>query len=359
MPAVLSGNGGLRVTGVIDSAVDCKLLHNSATQDESSLVLLRSKLFAIANRLGIAGLKRENIMLVAAELATNNIKHAGGRGMIQVWQQPGPVLDILSLDYGPGIDNIARAEQDGYSTANTFGKGLGAVRRLSDESYFYSQHKAAGPVTKWSGTAFLARFHLAADQGGALGDDIGLFSRSLSDVRHNGDRIYLHKKGDRLRWLHLDGLGHGAEAQNATSNLATHLSHHADIASILAGVDRQLMATRGAVAVACEIDTVRHGLQLIGVGDMHARIYDRDEMQHVAFAPGILGREHRAATPFRSKLGKRSVVITASDGIRRNWDTGNFVGLFNQHPQLIAYTLGNIMGRVSDDQSICVSVIGK
>lgn len=347
------------MTRVIDSATDCKLLHNSSTQDESSLVLLRSRLFAIANRLDIGGIKRENIMLVAAELATNNIKHAGGRGMIQVWQQPGPVLDILSLDYGPGIENITRAEQDGYSTANTFGKGLGAVRRLSDESYFYSQHKASSPVTKWSGTVFLARFNLAADKEGTLGDDIGFFSRSLSDARHNGDRIYLHKKGGRLRWLHLDGLGHGAEAQNATSNLAAHVSHHADIGSILAGVNRQLISTRGAVAVACEIDTVGHGLQMIGVGDMHARIYDQDEMQHVAFAPGILGREHREVATFRSKLGKGGVVITASDGIRRNWDTANFVGLFNQHPQLIAYTLGNIMGRVSDDQSICVSVIGK
>lgn len=347
------------MTRVIDSAVDCKLLHSSPTQDESTLVLLRSKLFAIAKRLDIPDLRRENILLVAAELATNNIKHAGGRGMIQVWQQPGPVLDILSLDYGPGIADIAQAEQDGYSTANTFGKGLGAIRRLSDESYFYSQHKASGPVTKWSGTVFLARFHLAADKDDMLGNDIGLFSRSLSDTRHNGDRIYLQKKDGRLRWLHLDGLGHGAEAQGATSNLASHVSHHADIEAILAGVDRQLVPTRGAVAAICEIDTARHDLQLLGVGDMHARICEQDEMQHVAFASGILGREHRATAPFRIKLGKRSVVVTASDGIRRNWDTGNFVGLFNQHPQLIAYTLGNIMGRVSDDQSICISVTGK
>jgi hypothetical protein len=51
------------------------------------------------------------------------------------------------------------------------------------------------------------------------------------------------------------------------------------------------------------------------------------------------------------------VVVTASDGIRRNWDTENFTGLFSHHPQLIAYTLGNIMGRISDDQSICVSTV--
>jgi anti-sigma regulatory factor (Ser/Thr protein kinase) len=349
----------LNAPKVVDSALDCKLLHSSSTQDESSLVLLRSKLFAITNRLHISDIKRENIMLVAAELGSNNIKHAGGRGLIQLWQQPGPVLDILSLDYGPGIDDITRAEQDGYSTSNTFGKGLGAIRRLSDESYFYTQHRSASPVPKWSGTVFLARFHIGAARSAMLGNEVGLFSRSLSDTRHNGDRIYLQKKEGRLCWLHLDGLGHGAEAQNATANLGKHVEHHTDLGAILDAVDRQLMSTRGAVAAVCEIDTVRHGYQLHGVGDMHARIYEQDEMQHFAFAPGILGREHRATAPMRGKLGKRAVVVTASDGIRRNWDTGNFVGLFNQHPQLIAYTLGNIMGRISDDQSICVSVVGK
>ncbi|MDP2760766.1 MAG: hypothetical protein Q8O64_10265 [Sideroxyarcus sp.] len=85
------------------------------------------------------------MLLVAAELASNNVKHAGGHGMIQIWQQPGSVLDILSLDYGPGIDNLAQAEQDGYSSTNTFGKGLGAIRRLSDESYIYTQCKIPAP----------------------------------------------------------------------------------------------------------------------------------------------------------------------------------------------------------------------
>ncbi len=342
---------------VIDSATDCKLLHSSATTDESALVLLRSKLSALAHRVGMSDLQRENMLLVAAELASNNVKHAGGRGVVQVWQQPGSVLDILSFDYGPGIDNLAQAEQDGYSSANTFGKGLGAIRRLSDESYVYTQSQTPGRATRWSGTIFLARFNLSTVKGRRPGHEIGLFSRSLSDAHHNGDRIYMQRKNGRVRWLHLDGLGHGQEAQAATSNLAAQVADHDSLESMLKGVDRQLVSTRGAVAVACEIDMRSYNLNLLGVGDMHAHVYDQNEMNHVAFAPGILGREHRTMTPFQSGLGKRSVVITASDGIRRNFDLGNFTGLFNQHPQLIAYTLGNIMGRVSDDQSICVMSI--
>ena len=122
------------MSDIFDSAQDCKLLFNSATPSESSLILLRSKLSAITQRLGVSELKQENMLLVASELVSNNVKHAGGRGMVQLWKQPGRVLDMFSLDYGPGITNLATAEEDGYSTVSTLGKGLGAIRRLSDES---------------------------------------------------------------------------------------------------------------------------------------------------------------------------------------------------------------------------------
>jgi anti-sigma regulatory factor (Ser/Thr protein kinase) len=345
-----------------DSSPDCKLLYNSSAQNESALILLRSKLSAIAQRLGIPDWKKENMLLVASELVTNNVKHAGGRGLIQVWQQPGPVLDILALDFGPGIADLDQAEEDGFSTANTLGKGLGSIRRLSDELLIYTQQENSSRVRKWSGTVFLARFFPgdnknAGDKNILPGFKVGMFSRSLSDLRYNGDRIYLQQDGNRLRWLHLDGLGHGEHAQAATTNLAPQLSRGNDPGEVLKAVNQQLSGSRGAVAIIGEIDLSQNKVQLVGVGDMHAHIYDKEQVSGIPFAPGILGREHRTPSVFHSDFGKKSVVVSASDGIRRNWDTANFTGLFNQHPQLIAYTLGNIMGRISDDQSICVSTI--
>jgi len=345
-----------------DSAMDCKLLYNSSAQNESALILLRSKLSAIAQRLGIPDWKKENILLVASELVSNNVKHAGGRGMIQVWQQPGPVLDILALDFGPGIANLGLAEEDGYSTANTLGKGLGSIRRLSDQFFIYTQQENPGRIKKWSGSVFLARFFpgdnkSAGNKNALPGFKVGLFSRSLSDLRYNGDRIYLQQDGSKLRWLHLDGLGHGELAQEATTNLAPQLSRGEDPGAILNAVNQQLSGTRGAVAVIGEIDLHQNNMQVVGVGDMHAHLYDKEQISSIPFAPGILGREHRTPSVFQAEFGKKSLVVSASDGIRRNWDTANFTGLFNQHPQLIAYTLGNIMGRISDDQSICVLTI--
>jgi len=346
------------------------LLYNSPVQNESALILLRARLSAITQRLGFPEGKREKMLLVASELVSNQVKHADGRGLIQVWQQPGPVLDIFALDYGPGIDDFVEARRDGYSTTNTLGKGLGSIDRLSDELFAYTRCDNADEGRKWSGTALLARFSLAGrrnlgrEDGAALsgysapGLEIGLFTRSLADERFNGDRIYMHTSGETQRWLHLDGLGHGEEAQAATDNLAAHLTECDTLSEVIEAVDEQLARTRGAVAIVGEIDMMRNRLRLLGVGDMHAHVFDRKQVEGVSFPEGILGREHRSPARFDADFGRGHVVVTASDGIRRNWNLANFPGLFSQHPQLIAYLLGNIMGRISDDQSICVTTIG-
>jgi anti-sigma regulatory factor (Ser/Thr protein kinase) len=339
-----------------DSYKDCKLLFDSAARNESALILLRAKLTVIAQRLGISEIKTGNILLAASELVSNNIKYAGGRGMIQVWQQPGPVLDLVSLDFGPGIPDLGKAEQDGFSTANTLGKGLGSVRRLSDELHIYTQLLNPGQQKKWSGSVFLARFFPESSKNPEQmrGFRIGLYSRAMSDSRYNGDRIYLRQNGKKLRWLHLDGLGHGELAQEATDSLANRLAHGNDPVAILEAVDHQLQGSRGAVAVSGEVDLGQQALQIAGVGDMHAHICEMNQVEGVPFSPGVLGREHRTLSVLQSGFTRHGLVITASDGIRRNWDNNTFAGLFSKHPQLIAYTMGNIMGRVSDDQSLCV-----
>lgn len=335
---------------VLDSISACKLLYASAVQSESSIILLRSRLLSVAQRIGFSEIQRENMALVASEMVSNQVKHAQLKGQIQIWQQLGPTLDILALDYGQGIPNLLDAQRDGFSTANTLGKGLGSIQRLADEAAIYTQ---AGAHGKWTGTAVLARFRLVREARKVEPVAVGLYSRALSDDRYNGDRIYLKRDGDKLRWLHLDGLGHGENAQNTTADLAGHLLDK-DPLTALASVDRHLHGTRGAVAVVGEIGFASRMLQLLGVGDMHAAIYNRDALHKVSFVPGILGLEHKSPTLFRENFEGRGVVVTASDGIRRSWDESAFPGLFNQPPQLIAYVLGNIMGRISDDQSLCV-----
>ena len=166
--------------------------------------------------------------------------------------------------------------------------------------------------------------------------------------------MYMEQSGNRMRCLHLDGLGHGVMAQQATDGLAGLLFLEPDVTHVLKQIDRQLKTTRGAVAMLTELDLETMQGQILGVGDMSAYAHIDDQLQTMSFAPGILGKEHKTPCTLTITLKKPSTVITASDGLRRGWHLHSFPGLLNQHPQLVAYVLGNIMGRASDDQSVCV-----
>ena len=239
--------------------------------------------------------------LVASEMVSNQVKHAGGRGLIQIWQQPGPVLDILALDYGPGIANLALAEEDGYSCVNTLGKGLGSIRRLSDESFVYTQQESHGRDKKmerhrFSG-AVLPRRQAAIARTSAkiiAALKIGLFSRSLSDDRYNGDRIYLqhNRRNLALAASGWPGTWRASTSGHRQSRLP-HLPHCDTPAAILAAVDRQLKDTRGAVAIVGELGLAGQALNILGVGDMHAHVMENEEMHNLSFAPGVLGKEHK------------------------------------------------------------------
>ena len=92
------------------------------------------------------------VAIVATELANNLIRHAGGgEVLIQVLgAHETSTLEILAVDRGPGMSDVARCMADGYSTRGTAGTGLGAVKRLSDEFDIHSQ--------PGGGTVVMARF---------------------------------------------------------------------------------------------------------------------------------------------------------------------------------------------------------
>ncbi|HSY85360.1 MAG TPA: anti-sigma regulatory factor, partial [Verrucomicrobiae bacterium] len=119
--------------------------------DSSEVAAARRAATSQAQSLGFDEQTAGRSALVATELATNLLKHAG-RGQIlldRYRDSTGSGLEILSLDKGPGIADLGRAMEDGYSTAGSMGTGLGAVRRQADEFAVYSRPGL--------GTAMMAR----------------------------------------------------------------------------------------------------------------------------------------------------------------------------------------------------------
>ncbi len=94
--------------------------------------------------------------------APNAVLHgAGGEVLLRTPADGDGPLELLVIDRGPGIADVAKALQDGYSTAGTPGTGLGAAVRMSDTFDLYS-----APTT---GTVLYARFVPRRQFGGQAG----------------------------------------------------------------------------------------------------------------------------------------------------------------------------------------------
>jgi anti-sigma regulatory factor (Ser/Thr protein kinase) len=99
--------------------------------------------------------------IVVNELGTNLVKHAKA---VACWWPPAaakavPELEILSIDHGPGIGDLAMAMRDGFSTAGSPGTGLGAVKRLAADFGIHSDPARAR--SRWRGCAAAAWATLA------------------------------------------------------------------------------------------------------------------------------------------------------------------------------------------------------
>ena len=88
-----------------------------------------------AKELGFSVLDRTKVVTAASELARNAIIHGhGGRMALEVVRDgPREGLRMTFEDAGPGIVDVSRALQDGYSTAGGMGLGLPGARRLVNE----------------------------------------------------------------------------------------------------------------------------------------------------------------------------------------------------------------------------------
>jgi anti-sigma regulatory factor (Ser/Thr protein kinase) len=112
---------------------------------------VRRTVVAIASKVGFTEVEVGKLALVATEAATNLVKHGvAGEVLVRPLRTPGGhAIEIVALDKGPGIANIAESLRDGYSTAASPGTGMGAMSRLSS---VFDVHSIPG-----KGTALLAQ----------------------------------------------------------------------------------------------------------------------------------------------------------------------------------------------------------
>jgi serine/threonine-protein kinase RsbT len=90
---------------------------------------------------GLNLVDQTKVVTAASELARNTVIYGGGGTLlIQVVDNAGRSGVRLTFeDQGPGIPNLEQALQDGYTTGNGLGLGLGGARRLSSDFEIVSE----------------------------------------------------------------------------------------------------------------------------------------------------------------------------------------------------------------------------
>ena len=99
------------------------------------IVVARRGVSDWAKEIGLTVLDLTKVVTAASELARNAVVHGGGGVMcLQVVRQANRQgLRVTFQDHGPGIPNLDRAMQDGYTSGDGMGIGLPGARRLVNE----------------------------------------------------------------------------------------------------------------------------------------------------------------------------------------------------------------------------------
>jgi anti-sigma regulatory factor (Ser/Thr protein kinase) len=319
----------------------------NSVRDASEVGEARRAAAGLAHRKGFSQDVETRIALVATELATNLLKHAG-EGLVAINEfvdADGSGIELIALDKGPGIADVARCLVDGFSTAGSPGTGLGAVTRVSDSYAIYSRPGI--------GTVVMARFLAPnADPPGALEIGVVIDTYPGESVCGDGWVAINGRKGDTL--LLVDGSGHGPHAAYAAATAAQAFADNIDkgCVPIVEAIHRALAPTRGAALAVARIDSDARVVRFVGVGNIGAVLANGGEARRMASYNGTAGHIAPRIREFTYPFTGKPLVILHSDGLSARWEIAAYPGLAAGHPSLVAGLLFRHHRRDRDDATV-------
>ena len=109
--------------------------------NEVDIVAARHQGRALGSQLGFSTSEQTLIATAISEIARNIVTYAkeGQLTFSIIGSVARQGVQIIAEDQGPGIPDISRAMEDGYSTNKSLGLGLPGTRRLMDEFEIQSE----------------------------------------------------------------------------------------------------------------------------------------------------------------------------------------------------------------------------
>jgi serine/threonine-protein kinase RsbT len=104
-------------------------------RNSEDIVIVRQFVRSLTVELGFSLVDQTKIVTAASELARNTVTYGGGGwaevALIARDERRG--VKVVFEDQGPGIPDVNKALQDGYTTGGGMGLGLGGAKRLVNE----------------------------------------------------------------------------------------------------------------------------------------------------------------------------------------------------------------------------------
>jgi anti-sigma regulatory factor (Ser/Thr protein kinase) len=294
------------------------------------------------------------IAIIATELATNIVRHAGsGEILLQVLDDGiTPEFEVLAIDSGPGMRDLDACMRDGFSTAGTAGQGLGAVSRLSST---FDIHSAEGKGTV--ALARIARNPAPARVGAERSIQLGAINIAVAGEIECGDTWRVAQCGTRVSVLVADGLGHGPLAATAAQGAATAFiaQPFEDPSATMQTLHRTLSGTRGAAAACALLDIDGSNIKYSGVGNITGSVVTAERARGMVSHNGTLGVQFLRSQLFEYEWPRGSHVVMHSDGLSARWTLPAYPGLQRRHPGVIAALLYRDFVRRRDDATVIVA----
>ena len=125
-----------------------------AIRTDADVVTARQEARSMGAGLGFSSTDLTLLATAISEIARNITTYAGeGEVALRVLNAGGREgIEVVASDNGPGIADVERAMQDGYTTGNGLGLGLPGTRRLVDEFELETQPGVGTTVrlVKWT-----------------------------------------------------------------------------------------------------------------------------------------------------------------------------------------------------------------
>jgi hypothetical protein len=254
----------------------------------------------------------------------------------------GAGVELLSLDKGNGIANIATALADGYSTAGSMGGGLGVMRRQADEFALYSRPQ--------NGAAVLARVAKVASPP-ATDVVVGSIMIPYPGEAVCGDAGAYEDSSFGPTFFLADGSGHGPNAETAAQTAVRVFRKNANesCTRIAELVHLALAPTRGAAIAVARIDRAAGAVRFVGIGNIAGAVFSESGLKRMVSHSGTAGQIAPRIREFVYPFSGTPTVILHSDGLSAKWDLADYPGLGVSHPSLIAGVLFRDFARGRDD----------